>query len=133
MNPVIVLPWSVVMHDNHRLMPVRTKKAARLITAPDYRKAKVQAEWEIKRQWKGLPIEGDVVLHAKAFFPNRRRRDCANYRKLVTDAMSEICYADDSQLVCETWELAGFDNKSPRIEIELRSASPRSLSKGEER
>jgi Holliday junction resolvase RusA-like endonuclease len=118
----ISLPWSMVLHDNHRLMPIRVGKGVRLSTSPEYRAAKEQAEWEIKRQWRIPALKGDVILHAKAYFPNKRKRDAGNYRKLITDAMSGICYADDSQLRSETWERAGFTKDEARIEITLEAA-----------
>jgi Holliday junction resolvase RusA-like endonuclease len=119
----VILPWSMVMHDNHRLMPVRTKKSVRLITSREYREAKERAEWEIKQQWRAPKLEGDVILRARAFFPNKQKRDVANYRKLITDAMSGICYVDDSQLKSETWERIGVAPHNPRIEITLESAA----------
>lgn len=118
----IILPWRMVMHDNHRLMPVRMGKGVRLITSPDYRKAKEEAEYEIKRQWRIPALEGDIVLRAKAFFPNLRKRDVGNYRKLACDAMTGICYADDAQLQSETWERVGVSKDNPRIEITLEAA-----------
>jgi Holliday junction resolvase RusA-like endonuclease len=113
----------MVLHDNHRLMPVRSKKGARLITAPEYRAAKTAAEWEIKRQWREPMMHGEVKLRALAYFPNRQKRDCGNYRKLCTDALTGIAYTDDSQLVSETWEKAGIDRENPRIEIEIVEAA----------
>lgn len=118
----IILPWTMVLHDNHRLMPVILKKRARLITAPEYRANKTKAEYEIKRQYKGEPLKGDVRLTAYALFPDKRKRDAGNYRKLITDALSGLCYEDDSQLVAETWERAGYDKVNPRIEINLEAA-----------
>lgn len=118
----IVLPWSMMMHDNHRLMPVRIGKSVRLIMAPDYRAAKERAEYEIKRQWRVPALSGKLVLRARVFFPNLRKRDVGNYRKLLTDAMSAICYGDDAQLRSETWECVGISKENPRVEITLEAA-----------
>lgn len=118
----VILPWDMVLHDNHRLMPVRIGKSARLITSPEYRAAKEKAEWEIKRQWRVPALSGSVILHAKAYFPNMRKRDVGNYRKLITDAMSGICYGDDAQLSSETWMRVGVSKDNPRIEITLEAA-----------
>jgi Holliday junction resolvase RusA-like endonuclease len=109
---ILTLPWACLLHDNHRLMPVR----GRLITSPQYRKAKEAA------QWKGDPLAGDVKLHAKLYFPDRRKRDVGNYRKLVTDALKGIAYSDDSQIVSETWDRAGYDKSAPRAEIVVLAA-----------
>ena len=120
----IVLPWSMVLHDNHRLMPAKIGRSVRLITSPEYRSRKAQAEIEIMRQWRTPQIKGDVALHARVFFPNKRKRDAGNYRKLITDAMTGICYGDDAQLSSETWQRAGITKDAPRIEITLSVGSP---------
>lgn len=123
MRPAIVIPWQHVQHDNHRLMPARPRKGqytARLITSPAYRIAKTAAEYTIKAQWNGrVMLKGALTLTARCYFPDNRKRDAGNYRKLATDAMSGICYDDDAQLESETWIRAGIDKKNPRIEIEI--------------
>lgn len=123
MRPAIVLPWHFVAQCNHRLMPVlrwiKGKPKAMLITAPEYRLAKQGAEYQIKRQWKGSKLGGNLELRARCYFPDRRKRDSSNYTKMIEDAMSEIVYGDDSQLVKSTWELAGIDRENPRIEITI--------------
>lgn len=113
----IVVPWSCMAHDNHRLMPARIGRSVRLITAPGYRKAKEQAAALLALAWTGLPLQGAVALHARVWFPDRRKRDAGNYRKLLTDALTGIAYADDAQLWRETWERAGVDPKNPRVEL----------------
>lgn len=120
--PTITIPWRFVQHDNHRLMPARPRQGqytARLITAPEYRAAKEAAEWVIKGQWRNEKLRGGLVLVARCFFPDNRRRDAGNYRKLCTDAMSGICYDDDAQLESETWQKAGIDKTNPRVEISI--------------
>ncbi len=127
-SPVITLPWGYVMHDNHRLMPARPRRgqfAPRLIIAPEYRAAKEYAEVLIKKQWRGFPkLTGALELTARCYFPDNRRRDSGNYRKLITDAMSAICYEDDAQLESETWQKAGIDKANARIEITIRESPP---------
>lgn len=128
MSVTLVIPWKHVQHDNHRLMPARPRTgqyAARLITAPEYRQAKLAAEYLIKHQWKGqLRLNGALALTARCFFPDERKRDAGNYRKLLTDAMSSICYGDDAQLEDERWIKAGIDKANPRIEIILTPVTP---------
>ena len=100
----LILPWEAVMHDNHRFIPVKFGQKLRLIASPEYREKKQIAEARFMAQCHGKPkLEGELKLHAKCFFPDRRKRDAGNYRKLITDALSEIAYGDDSQLVSETW------------------------------
>lgn len=114
---VLVFPWSCVMHDNHRLMPAR----GRLITSPVYRNAKAFAVMVAIGGWRGRkPLSGDVVLVADCWFPDKRKRDAGNYRKLITDALSGIVYDDDAQLVREVWERAGYDKAEPRIIVTVQ-------------
>jgi Holliday junction resolvase RusA-like endonuclease len=113
----LTLPWSCVIHDNHRFIPARGRKG--LVASPEYRETKERAETLLSALWRGNPLRGDLTLHAFVFVPDNRRRDAGNYRKLITDAMSGICYDDDAQLVCETWERAGLDRDNPRIELAL--------------
>lgn len=126
-GPTLVIPWKYVQHDNHRLMPARPRQGqytARLITAPEYRMAKAAAELLIKHQWKHAErLNGAIALTARCFFPDKRKRDAGNYRKLLTDAMSGICYSDDGQLEDERWIKAGIDKERPRIEITVSPIS----------
>jgi Holliday junction resolvase RusA-like endonuclease len=117
----IAFPWRLVLHDNHRFVPARGRKG--LVASPEYRTAKNDAVLYLMALWcSRQKLDGDMVLHARCFFPDKRKRDAGNYRKLITDALSGVVYADDSQLVSETWERAGFDKQSPRIEVTLRPA-----------
>lgn len=112
------------MHDNHRLTPARIGKAVRLITAKAYRQAKADAEGSLVLQWRGPKLSGDIALSARAYFPDARKRDAGNYRKLITDALSGIAYTDDSQLARETWERAGIDRDNPRVDLTITRYLP---------
>jgi Holliday junction resolvase RusA-like endonuclease len=118
---VLTFPWSVVMHDNHRLQPAKGRKG--LIATNEYRTKKGNAATLAGLQWGRLrKLTGDVSLTARCYFPDRRKRDAGNYRKLITDALSGIVYADDAQLEVETWRRAGIVAKADaRIEVLLYS------------
>ncbi len=119
------VPWRYVMHDNHRLLPVKMGKGLRLITAPRYREAKFAASVELTRQWSGPRLHGFVALTGTVFMPDRRKRDAGNYRKLLTDALSGVAYDDDSQLVRELWQLGGVVAKDKaRVELVVDVATP---------
>ena len=114
----LVLPWAVLEHDNHRLMPIRLRGGkVRNITAPKYRAAKEHASLLLTALWRGAALAGPVEVHGVAFFPDLRKRDAANYRKLITDALTGIAYADDSQVHREIWERGPIDRTNPRIEL----------------
>lgn len=120
----VTLPWAAVLHDNHKHIPVMQGKRARLILSPEYRAKKAVAETVLCAAWHGKPkMIGNLRLHALCYFPDRRKRDSGNYRKLCTDALSGIAYTDDSQLISETWERAAIDRENPRIEITLEEAA----------
>lgn len=114
---MLVLPWSCVQPDNHRLMPRFRGKG--LMAAPAYRDAKARARVTLAQQWKQGPLAGDVQLVARVYFPDKRKRDAGNYRKLIGDALTGIAYGDDAQLVDERWIRAGVDKTHPRVELTL--------------
>lgn len=128
----LVVPWQYVMHDNHRLMPIRMGKNARLATAPAYREAKAKAAETLADQWGvRLRLSGYVAITGVVFMPDRRKRDAGNYRKLLTDALTGIAYEDDSQLVREVWELGGVVPKDQaRVELIIEAATPRFVTQG---
>lgn len=114
---VLAFPWEFVMHDNHRLQPAKNRKG--LIATTEYRTKKEEAATLAALQWgRAAKLRGDVHLTARCYFPDKRKRDAGNYRKLITDAMTGTVYADDSQLVTETWRRAGYVPKDEaRIEV----------------
>ena len=114
----ILLPWSSLRPDNHRLMPVVRGKRAFLITAPEYRLAKREAELRIAAQWRSRMLEGDVSLHAVLWVPDKRKRDALNYAKFCCDVMTGIVFADDAQVVRALWEKK-LDRENPRVELEI--------------
>lgn len=123
MKPLVV-SWDYVMHDNHRLMPVRMGKHVRLIIAPKYRAAKEAAMLVLRAQWgTNKRLVGSLALTGVVFMPDKRKRDAGNYRKLLTDALSGIAYEDDSQLVREVWVLGGVVPKEQaRVELTVEAA-----------
>jgi Holliday junction resolvase RusA-like endonuclease len=118
------LPWEAVARDSGgaRYIIARRPTGPRLILSPGYRAAKQYAHTlGLKaRNAAGLraPLTGPLAWTARVWFPDRRRRDAGNLRKMLTDAMSGVWYEDDSQLYRETWERAGIA-KGGRIEIEI--------------
>jgi Holliday junction resolvase RusA-like endonuclease len=114
---VLVLPWEALAQDNHRLTPAR----GRLVASPGYRAAKQLAEVLLRRQWHRPTLEGPVAVHGVLYVPDARKRDAGNYRKLVTDALTGIAYADDQQVHREVWERGGIDRAHPRLELTIHA------------
>lgn len=114
---VLWFPWAFVTHDNHRLQPAHNRKG--MVATTEYRTKKAEAATLAVLQWgPARKLTGDIHLTARCYFPDKRRRDAGNYRKLITDALTGTCYTDDSQLACETWRRAGVVPKGEaRIEV----------------
>lgn len=129
---ILTVPWEFVMHDNHRLMPIKMGKFARLAIAPKYRDAKAEATKCLIGQWKRTPpLAGYLQITGWVYMPDRRKRDAGNYRKLLTDALSGIAYTDDSQLIREVWELAGYVPKEQaRVELLVEQIRPSFTTQG---
>ncbi|MFO0254558.1 MAG: RusA family crossover junction endodeoxyribonuclease [Betaproteobacteria bacterium] len=111
----LVLPWSILVPDNHRLIWVYGQ--ARL--SGDYRKAKESIGQRARLWWRQPPTEAEVFVWVKLWFPDKRKRDPGNYRKLVTDALTGIVYADDQQAIDERQTRIGFDKDHPRAEVHI--------------
>lgn len=111
----LILPWPMLVPDNHRLMWVYGQ--ARL--SSDYRRAKQQIAERARLWWRQPPTEADVFVWVRLWFPDRRKRDAGNYRKLVTDALTGIVYADDSQACDERQTKVGYDKANPRAEVTI--------------
>lgn len=119
----LILPWPMLVPDNHRLMWVYGQ--ARL--SSDYRRAKQQISERARLWWRQPPTEADVFVWVRLWFPDKRKRDAGNYRKLVTDALTGIVYADDSQAVDERQTKIGYDKVNPRAEVVITLATETGL------
>lgn len=107
---VFSLPWLVAVPDNRRT--TSTGQGVHVLTSR-YRTALAAAGLfamrERARVGLAAPLTGALTLTARVWFPDRRRRDVGNLRKLLTDAMKGIWYVDDEQLWRETWERCGIE------------------------
>lgn len=84
----------------------------RNLLSKKYRQAKEALQWEIRSQWKGEPLEGDVAVTIIHYWKGKRKRDIDNYLKLLGDSMTDIVYLDDSQIVeMHVYKKAGNTNK----------------------
>ena len=72
--------------------------------------------WQVKEQYHGEPLEGDLIMNIILYFGDNRRRDIDNFHKLGIDALKGIVFTDDSQIqTLSTTKL--YDKISPRTEI----------------
>lgn len=117
---MITLPWSVLLHENHRLMPVRIKGKTRNILSPEYRQALAAASQLAAFQWTAPALKTSVGITVRLYEPDKRRRDVSNYLKLIQDALARIAFVDDSQIDDVHVMRGGLDRAKPRAEIEVR-------------
>ena len=75
--------------------------------------------WQIKSQYRGKPLKGDLEVSITTYHGNHRKNDWDNFHKLSMDSMTGLIYEDDSQIICATVK-KDYDRLNPRIEIEIR-------------
>lgn len=68
------------------------------------------------------PLEGDLYVSLVFHRATRRRADLDNLGKAVLDAMNEIVYHDDKQIV-EKYSKVHLQAENPRVEIRVKIAS----------
>lgn len=71
----------------------------------------------IKQGWN-KPDNGFVIMEATFYFP-RIDMDCNNYWKVLLDIMTTVGVWNDDNIVMEHVKRIYYDNKNPRIEIEI--------------
>jgi Holliday junction resolvase RusA-like endonuclease len=118
----LTLPWGVLCSDNKR----HTLRDGQVRSTRAYTAAMENVQLIAYGAVRGpRPKYRSVVeLRAVCHFPDNRKRDAGNYRKLITDALTGIAYTDDSLVHREVWERAGIDRANPRIELTIRPLPP---------
>lgn len=82
------------------------------------RSLKESYQWQIKSQYKGKPLAGEIDLRVELFFKDSRTRDIDNYNKVLLDACSGLLWDDDSQIV-SLLIVKNIDKKNPRVELRI--------------
>jgi len=62
-------------------------------------------------------ITDDICMEIHAYEPDRRRRDCDNFPKLIQDALTGIVYKDDCQIKRLIVEKKGLNKEEPHVKI----------------
>lgn len=120
------VPWLGLCPDNQKYGRSHNGQS---ILSPKYRDAKTMASL-LLRKAKGKqtahtkPVEVVYDFHV----PDLRRRDCANYIKLLSDALEggEVV-ADDTLIHRSLIVRASLDRKAPRVDIYLRPLATTTL------
>lgn len=56
---------------------------------------------QARAQYKGKPLEGELEMWITYHFDTKAKRDNDNFKKILKDSLSGICWLDDSQVFCE--------------------------------
>ena len=97
----------IYQHVGHRTYMTNAGKALK----EDY-------QWQIKSQYKGKLLQGELDVRIELFFGDKRIRDIDNYNKILFDAFTGLVWKDDSQIM-SLLIVKNYDNKNPRIEVEI--------------
>lgn len=82
----------------------------------DGKALKEDYQWQIKSQYKGTPVTGDIEMEIHLFHGDKRKRDIDNFNKLILDACSGIIFINDSQIIKLTITKT-YCKENPRAEI----------------
>lgn len=102
-------------------VPVNAKYGVirgKMLLTKDYRSTKEAMQWEVRSQYKGQPLTGDISMNILFYYGDNRKRDIDAYIKILLDAMSKIVYEDDCQIV-EMHIYKEKDLENPRTEIQV--------------
>ena len=117
------IPWSALCSDNYRYQASMVtgsngQKQPRMVLTARYAAARDAIEHIVRSAVDGAqPAEQPLFLHAQVWTPDRRAHDCANFCKVVHDAMEKIVFTNDRWLHRVLWENVGVDVDRPRAEI----------------
>jgi len=71
---------------------------------------------QIKQQYKGKVLTGDLQITIDLYLGTKRRADWDNFNKLSMDAMTGLVFEDDSQIQKAT-VTKNYDKENPRIDL----------------
>lgn len=119
----LTLPWAVLVPDNAKTGVCRGKA---ILTAR-YRTAKRAATCLLRAQnGTATPRTTPTKVVVRVWFPDARKRDAGNLRKLVTDALQDAgVVVDDCLIHDERWIRAGIDRANPRADITVQNLDTR--------
>jgi Holliday junction resolvase RusA-like endonuclease len=104
------IPWSVLVSDNR-------KHVTRRVLSPEYRLAKKSLALIARAQVRGEAFTGPCEVRYDFHPPDRRRRDCANFLKLLNDALEGVVWADDFLIKRLSFEVHE-PTDDPRVDVE---------------
>ena len=75
--------------------------------------------WEAKSQCPKKPLDGQISVSVRLYWPDARKRDLDNIKGLL-DSFTGVLWGDDSQIV-ELHIRKEVDRNNPRVEIVINS------------
>jgi len=82
----------------------------------DGKALKESYQWQVKSQYRGEVLTGDVKMEVRLFFGTKRRQDIDNFQKICNDSLTDIVFQDDSQIT-ELHLFKDYCKENPRVEI----------------
>ena len=80
---------------------------------------KEQYHWEVKSQYRGEVLIGDVKLEIKYFMKTKRKFDIDNGGKLAIDSLMDGGVIKDDSQITELHLFKNYDKENPRIELTI--------------
>lgn len=77
--------------------------------------------WEVRSQYRGMPLEGPVRVSVALYWPTLRNHDVDNIKSLL-DACTGLLWNDDGQIV-ELRITKHYDKGNGRVEMSVDLAS----------
>ena len=115
----LTVPWTALASSNTR----NTRRGGKAHSW-GYKLAREAIQMHAMDQIRGeRPRHPEGRLQVTLAFhpPDFRRRDVANYAKVLLDAIQGVAYADDYQVSDLSIHRRDPDGEEPRVEIQIRS------------
>jgi Holliday junction resolvase RusA-like endonuclease len=86
----------LISKDNEKIWSIRT---GRPFLSEKFRAFENNIIWQAKSQYKGKPLDKDLMMFIIAYYKNKRHADCSNLQKGICDALQNgVVYINDRQI-----------------------------------
>lgn len=75
-------------------------------------------QYQLQTQWKHPPLQTQLVMQLRLYHGTKRKADIDNFCKLILDALTDIVYVDDDQII-DLRITKHYDKTRPRAEIKI--------------
>lgn len=84
----------LISKDNEKIF----NRQGRFFLSPKFRAFENRVKWNIRQQYKGQMLDGNLAVQIKAYFKNKVHCDCGNLSKGTMDACQELLFHNDNQI-----------------------------------